>query len=194
MWLFWKKQYVQYVIIIPNLSNSFYTYCTSKIALARNISDKFPFLNRIELDYLSWLPGWKCRKKTEFQALLRKTIKESKSGWIADGEYSRSGKDILWSKAEIVIWLQYDFWFVYYRAWKRTLSRIIFKKECCNGNIETFWLLINNPEHRIPCGVWKYHWKHQHRIPKCDIPSNTPLKGHKNMDPFTTHQSSYMIL
>ena len=110
--------------------------CSGKSTLAHQICQKYPWLSRIELDYLWWKPHWNCRTKEEFRALVGNKIKESKNGWIVDGNYGK-GKDIIWSEAECVIWLEYEFWEVFYRACKRTLIRMITRQEVCNGNKET---------------------------------------------------------
>lgn len=139
---------------------------SGKSTLARNLCNKYPHLKRIELDYLSWLPGWKSRPKQEFRSLVSQTINQnSNNGWIIDGNY-KSAKDIIWSKVEIVVWLEYQFWIVWYRAWKRTLTRIIFKSKVCNGNVESLSSIISNPmENFIPLWVYYNHSKYQHFIP-----------------------------
>lgn len=142
--------------------------CSGKSTLAKQLCSKYNDLKRIELDYLSWLPQWKCRPKQEFRSLVSNTISQANKsgyGWIIDGNYKNS-RDIMWSKVQVVIWLEYEFWNVFYRACKRTLLRIIYKESVCNGNIETFWGFISDPMQGIPFWVWKCHRKFKQRIPK----------------------------
>ena len=75
-------------------------------------------------------------------------------------------------KYDILIWLDYDFWYVFYCAVKRTFSRVIFKKECCNGNYESlhkFW-----EREDMPTWVWKTHGSNDWRI-------HTILKDFKHL-------------
>ena len=106
--------------------------------MAHQLCKKYSWLNRFELDYLWWKPQWKCRKADEFPARVQDKMKESQSGWIIDGNYGL-GKDMIWSEAECIIWLEYAFWEVFYRACKRSLIRIMSGEEVCNGNKETIY-------------------------------------------------------
>ena len=140
--------------------------CSSsgKSTLSHKICDMYPHLKRIELDYLSWTPGWHCREKDEFTSLLAASIRQSDGKWVIDGNYFNSAQDIVWSKAEVVIWLDYDFWEVLYRGCKRTVTRIIHKQSVCNGNVETWWGLFRDPNQGIPCWIWRSHQKVRDRI------------------------------
>ena len=142
--------------------------CSSsgKSTLAKQIANKYSDLKRIELDYLWWLPQWTERDVKEFQSLVIQSMnKFNESGWIIDGNY-RNVRDITWSKGDVVIWLDYEFWNVFYRACKRTFQRILFKESVCNGNIETLWGFISDPLQGIPFWVWRRHHVFQERIPR----------------------------
>eukprot|EP01084_Bolivina_argentea_P215325 365558_1 len=142
--------------------------CSSsgKSTLAHQLCEKYSHLERIELDYLWWLPNWKERNKEEFKSLLETKISDAnENGWVIDGNYKHA-RDIMWSKVEVVIWLEYGFWEVFYRACKRTLLRIITKEKVCNGNIETLYGFMCDPLQGIPFYVWRVHSKFKGRILK----------------------------
>ena len=68
-------------------------------------------------------------------------------------------KELTWNLADIVIWIDYDFNEVFYRAIKRTFIRIITKMEVCNGNVLTINCLLNDWKRCVIYKVWKDHYK-----------------------------------
>ncbi len=89
----------------------------------------------IELDALHWDPNW-----TEVpNELFRSRITEALSGdrWVVDGNYSKV-RDLVWSRADTVVFLDYGFWLVLNRILRRTLSRSFRQTELWNGNRESF--------------------------------------------------------
>lgn len=90
---------------------------------------------RIELDALYWGPDWRAKPAAEFRGLAL----EATSGgrWIADGNYG-SIRDLLWSRATAVIWLDYSFPRVFWRALKRTITRCLSGQPLWHGNRESF--------------------------------------------------------
>ncbi|KAF0193679.1 MAG: adenylate kinase, partial [bacterium] len=89
----------------------------------------------IQLDAINWLPNWVERPNSEFRVLVQSAVMADK--WVVDGNYSRT-RDIVWSRATTLIWLNYSFPVVVYRALSRTLIRIFSKEELYSGNRETF--------------------------------------------------------
>jgi adenylate kinase family enzyme len=61
---------------------------------------------------------------------------EAAPAWVADGNYS-AVRDILWSPADTIIWLDYPLWFTLWRLWRRTWQRVFSRAELWNGNRET---------------------------------------------------------
>lgn len=58
-----------------------------KSTLARQLAEKRG-LPLVHLDAIFWLPGWKQRDKTEFDALLLAELQKPK--WIIDGNFGRT--------------------------------------------------------------------------------------------------------
>ena len=89
----------------------------------------------IELDALHWMPGWKEKPWPEIRAALNPLTQ--KNSWITDGNYSQL-RDLIWPRADTIIWLDYPFLTISYRLLVRSLQRAFLKVELWNGNHERF--------------------------------------------------------
>lgn len=110
----------------------------------------------IELDAIHWLPGWQEAPWDEIRTQVEQLT--DNETWVCDGNYSRL-RDILWTRADTIVWLNFPFLFVFWRLLKRTLRRSFGNVELWNGNRETvrisffsrdsilLWLLQSFPQH-----------------------------------------------
>jgi hypothetical protein len=57
--------------------------------------------------------------------------------WVIDGNYSRV-RDIVWARGTTIIWLNYPFRVVLWRALCRTVKRAATQEELFSGNRESF--------------------------------------------------------
>ncbi|WP_414550394.1 NB-ARC domain-containing protein [Anabaena sp. CCY 0017] len=107
---------------------------SGKTTLARQISQRLA-ISHVELDYLHWEPNW----VEVSDEVFRHRVSQALSGntWVVDGNYSMV-RDIVWGKADTVIWLDYPLSVVMSRVLWRTLLRVITKEKVCNGNQETW--------------------------------------------------------
>ncbi|WP_198683248.1 P-loop NTPase family protein [Peristeroidobacter agariperforans] len=109
------------------------TSCTGKSTFARSLASKIE-LPIVELDALYWEPGWTPAGPESFrQRVLESTRGE---GWIVVGNYG-TVRDALWSRATMVIWLNYGFAVTFARALRRTMRRAVTGEELWNGNRES---------------------------------------------------------
>ena len=108
------------------------TSCSGKTTFARDLAGRLNAAH-IELDALFWLPNWVERDPTNFLALVKDEARDG--AWVADGNYETS-RDFLWSRATIVIWLDYPFPLVFWRALKRTFFGTLFGRKVCGDNYE----------------------------------------------------------
>lgn len=108
---------------------------SGKSTLAKQVAEKFE-LDFIELDALHWESNWKEADVEVFRKRVETAI--SSSVWVVAGNY-RSVRDLVWPKAEAVIWLDYPFQIVFWRLLTRTVRRAVTREELWNGNRETFW-------------------------------------------------------
>ena len=107
---------------------------SGKTTLARILGEKLR-VPHIELDALHWGPGWEALRTETF----RHTVAEALSGdaWTTDGNYSKA-QDIIWGRADTLVWLDYAFPIILWRLITRTLHRVITREVLWNGNRETW--------------------------------------------------------
>lgn len=108
---------------------------SGKSTLAEILANKFNF-DFIDLDALHWEPNWTEAPLDVFRERVEKAT--SSPGWVVAGNY-RIVRDIVWSKAEAVIWLDYSFPLIFGRLWRRTWHRWWYQEELWNGNRESIW-------------------------------------------------------
>lgn len=88
----------------------------------------------VELDSLHWEKGWVQVERD----LFRQRVDQALSGeaWVTDGNY-RKARDIIWSRADTLVWLDYNLPVVLWQLTHRTLRRIIRREILWNDNRET---------------------------------------------------------
>lgn len=87
----------------------------------------------IELDSLHWGPNW-----TEAPDFVQKVAQAvERPYWVLDGNYSRV-RQIIWSQADTIVWLDYSIWVCYWRMVRRAFQRVFLRRELWNGNRESF--------------------------------------------------------
>ena len=109
--------------------------CSGKTTFARELAGilDVPF---VELDALNWQPNWKMTDLEVFQQNVRAAA--SGEGWVVDGNYGgRGARDIVWSRADTVVWLDLSLPVTLLRMWRRTTGRIRRQEPLWGGNRET---------------------------------------------------------
>jgi adenylate kinase family enzyme len=110
------------------------TSCSGKSTFARAISSRLG-VECIELDALFWEPGWVEASVEVFRERTERALETH--AWVAEGNY-RKVRDLLWKRAETLIWLDYPFHIVFTRALFRTIKRVVTREILWNGNRESF--------------------------------------------------------
>ena len=123
------------------------TSCSGKTTFARQLSDLLG-VPHVELDALHWNRHWEPRARVEFLRIVEKAV--ARDRWVTDGNYGTT-RQIVWSRATAVLWLNYSFVLVFYRALSRTLQRAATREELYSGNTESFTRL-SSPATRFSCG------------------------------------------
>src|SRR6266545_5489442 len=82
------------------------TTSSGKSTLAKRLADKLS-ADFIELDALHWEPNWKEAELEVFRQ--RVEMATSSACWVVAGNY-HVVRDLIWPKAEAVIWLDYSLW------------------------------------------------------------------------------------
>jgi adenylate kinase family enzyme len=94
----------------------------------------------IELDALNWGPNWTAASTDVFRAKAAEAV--SGERWVIDGNY-QAVRDLVWSRADCIVWLNYSFSLVLRRLLKRTARRVFLAEPCCNGNRESLRLTLS---------------------------------------------------
>jgi adenylate kinase family enzyme len=101
----------------------------------------------IELDAIFHQRGWTELSEDEFR--LRVDDATASSAWVVDGNYG-AVYEIVWDKADTVVWFDLPFATVMGRMVRRTLRRTVTREELWNGNREPLSNLFRlNPEKSI---------------------------------------------
>ena len=74
--------------------------------------------------------------------------------WVVDGNYA-AVRDIVWPRAEVVVWLDYARWRVMGRVVRRTVKRLV-TRELLWGKVTEPWsnILSLDPEKSIIAWAW----------------------------------------
>ena len=112
---------------------------SGKTTLSKELAQRIG-LQHIHLDELFWSENWQPKDKEIFRHLVSKSIETS--SWIVDGNYG-SARDILWTQANYVIWLNYSLPCVLWRGLRRTLKRCLTRETLWHGNRESFSKLFS---------------------------------------------------
>ena len=143
---------------------------SGKTTLAQQLGEVLD-LPVIELDAMHWMPGWTEKPWDEIRAELDPLTQQER--WITDGNYSQL-RDLIWPRADTIIWLDYPFFPIFYRLLIRSLQRAFLKVELWNGNRERFrdnflsrdslfvWLLKSRRKQREKYPIAFKEPKHAH--------------------------------
>ena len=132
---------------------------SGKTTLARGLATTIgvPFL---ELDSVYHQPDWQPLAASEF----RRIVSEFTSGeaWVVDGNYS-AVRDIVWSRADTVIWLDPPRHRVMRQVMWRTMRRMATGAELWNGNREQ-WRYLFQRDESIILWAWTHHRKYRDKF------------------------------
>jgi adenylate kinase family enzyme len=106
---------------------------SGKTTTASQIAQRLE-IDHIELDALHWEPNW-----TEAALdVFRERVSQALSGetWVVDGNYGKT-RDIVWSRADTVVWLDYTLPVILWQLIQRTMRRSLTREDLWSGNRET---------------------------------------------------------
>lgn len=135
---------------------------SGKTTLAEAISDRLN-VTHVELDALHHTPGWTTPTDQEF----RSAVADATAGdrWVVDGNYWSKVQDIVWSRANTIVFLDLPRWRVMLQLIPRTLRRVITREELWNGNRESWRNLVSRrPEENILLWAWTTHGRRPGRF------------------------------
>ncbi|MEO0349822.1 MAG: adenylate kinase [Cyanobacteria bacterium P01_A01_bin.15] len=106
---------------------------SGKTTLACEISQRLQ-IPHLELDALYWEPNWGEPPEDIFRQRVSNALMGDR--WVVDGNYSKV-RDIVWGRADTIVFLDYSFGLVWWRLWQRTVRRAFQQEELWNENRET---------------------------------------------------------
>ena len=117
----------------------------------------------LELDSLFHQPGWTPLELEEFRTSVRRVVEEDR--WVVDGNYSQV-RDLVWDRADVVIFLDLSRSLVMQRVIRRTLSRLLRRQVLWHGNRESWRNLFSgDPSINIILWSWTTHAKYHRLVP-----------------------------
>lgn len=132
---------------------------SGKTTLAMKLAQQLQ-IPGIDLDDLYWGPNWTPVPLEEFRAQTDQAT--GRPYWSISGNY-RIVRDLVWPRADTLIWLDYAFPLVFYRLMKRTVGRIVTGELACNGNRETLAAAFGKDS--IIVWLFKSYWRRKRDVP-----------------------------
>jgi adenylate kinase family enzyme len=109
----------------------------------------------VELDSIFHQPRWTPLPPEEFRRQVGEVA--ATDGWVIDGNYS-AVRDLIWQRADTVVWLDLSRSVVMWRVVSRTLLRLVLRRELWNGNREPWSNLFSwDPMRSIIAWSWTQH-------------------------------------
>jgi adenylate kinase family enzyme len=108
----------------------------------------------LELDSVYHRPGWEPAPDNEFTVRVEAFV--AQAAWVVDGNYTSMGvAEVVWPRADTVVWLDLPRQVIMRRVILRTLRRVITREELWNGNREPWTNLYHwDPERNIIRWAW----------------------------------------
>jgi adenylate kinase family enzyme len=133
--------------------------CAGKTTLAKALAARLGYPH-VELDALNWEPGWRPAPREEFRARISAAL--AAESWVVDGNYSVA-RDLIWGRADTLIWLDYPLRVTLPRLLQRTLRRSWTGEELWNGNREQLRELFTRDSLLLYSLKTHHHRRRQYR-------------------------------
>ena len=129
---------------------------SGKTTLARSLAIGLE-IPHLELDSVFHQPGWVQLPDPEFRERIADFIRGDR--WVVDGNYTSHGvSDLVWPRADTIIWLDLPRPTVMRQVTARTIGRAVRRAELWNGNREPFRNFFDpRPEQNIVLWAWTRH-------------------------------------
>jgi adenylate kinase family enzyme len=126
------------------------TWLASRLAAALGVP-------HVELDAIHHGPGWVALPAETMQRRIELCC-PADGAWVADGNYSSKGGDVLRARADVVVWVDLPRRAVMCQLSLRTLRRVALRERLWNGNRESLRNVVAwDPERSILRWAWTRH-------------------------------------
>jgi len=112
---------------------------SGKSTLAARIS-KATGLPYHAIDDLTWLPGWVEVSEERQREIMTELVAGDE--WVIDSGYAK-WLDLVLPRVELIVGLDYPPPIIFFRLVRRTLGRVMTRKPICNGNRESFLMMLS---------------------------------------------------
>ena len=138
------------------------TTSSGKSTLAKQLSERLR-LDFVELDALHWQANWTPATLEDFRARVETAT--SRKCWVVAGNY-QVVRDLVWPRAQAIVWLDYPFFTIFWRLLTRTIRRSWTQEELWNGNRENIsnQLRVWSNDSLIHW-FFKTYWRRKREIP-----------------------------
>ena len=141
-----------------------------KTSLATKLATRLD-IPHVELDGLHWEAGWAPASTPAFRGRVSQAM--SGDAWVVDGNYA-SVRDLVWPRAESIVWLDYGLPLIMWRLTRRTLHRLRTGHELWNGNRERLGTVFS----RESLYVWAFR---THRKRRREYPAFLQEPEHRHL-------------
>jgi adenylate kinase family enzyme len=127
----------------------------------------------VELDALYWEQGWTPAARETFRQRVAAALASDE--WAAAGNYS-SARDIVWRRADTLVWLDYPLPIVVWRLACRSARRIVRNEPLWNDNRERLRQLLGGKDALF---IWAIR---SHRRYRREHPTLLARPEHKHLN------------
>jgi adenylate kinase family enzyme len=139
------------------------TTSSGKSTMAKILSEKFN-LEFIELDGLHWEANWVEAPDIVFRQRVETAI--SSDRWAVAGNYSIV-RDLIWPRAQAVIWLDYSLWTILRQLIYRTFKRWRTQELLWGTNRESVWTHFKLwSQDSLYHWLFKTYWRRKREYPQ----------------------------
>jgi hypothetical protein len=132
-------------------------------------------LDFIELDALYLEPNWQGVSDEVFRERVTNATKPNR--WAVAGNYSRV-RDTIWPRAEVIVWLDYSLWTIFWQLTRRTFKRWWTHELLWETNYENIWTHFKLwSEESLYNWLFTTYWRRKKEIPmQLALPQHAHLK------------------